>query len=148
LVDVAKDELAFASGVAGVHDLGEAPIAQQLSHGAQLITRALYGPQLEGAGQHRQRVQPPGFPRRIVGRRLLELDEVADAPGDDPTGPVDRVLARAAHAEDARQIARDGRLLGDDELHEPAPAYRFSEAARAKLSATRGASPAHGRGYG
>ena len=30
---------------------------------------------------------------------------------------LDGVLARAAHAQHARQIARDGRLLGDDELH-------------------------------
>ena len=39
--------------------------------------------------------------------------------------PSMRVLARAAHAEHARQIARDGRLLGDDELH-GVPAYRLS----------------------
>ena len=117
LIDVTKDELAFTSGVAGVHDLGEAPIAQQLPHGTQLIARARYGPQLEGGGQHGQGVEPPRLPGRIVGGGLLELDQVADAPGDDPPGAVDGVLAPAAHAENARQIARDGWLLGDDELH-------------------------------
>ena len=44
-----------------------------------------------------------------------------------------RVLAPAAQAEDARQIARDGRLLGDDELHGTASAYRFSGGRCAKL---------------
>ena len=73
------------------------------------------------------------FQAGIVGGGLLELDEVADAPGDDPPGALDGVLARAAHAEHARQIARDGRLLGDDELHGAASAYRFSEGRRAKL---------------
>ena len=117
LIDVAKDELTLTASVAGVHHLGEAPIAQQLRHGTQLIARARDGPQLEGGGQHGKGVEPPRLPGRIVGGRLLELDEVADAPGDDPPRAVDGVLASAAHADDARQIARDGWFLGDDELH-------------------------------
>ncbi len=51
----------------------------------------------------------------------------------DPPGALDGVLAPAAHAEHAREIARDGWLLGDDELHGAASAYRFSEGRRAKL---------------
>ncbi len=110
LVDVAEDELALAAGVAGVHHLGEAPVAQQLAHHAQLIARARHRPQLERRRNHRQRVEPPRLPAGVVRGRLVELDEVADAPGD-RRGPSPSQLCRPAPrtpSTRARSRATDG----------------------------------------
>jgi len=93
-------------------------VLHRFAAGSQLGLGVAGGPQPELGGQHRQPVEPPGFPRLVVGGRLVELDEVTDAPGDRVAIVLEPVGApRTANAEHAREIACDGRLLGDDELH-------------------------------
>ena len=117
LVDVAEDQLALAPGITGVDDRGEPPVAQQRHHRLEMRRGVLGRPQLEHRGQHRQRVQPPRLPPLVVRGRLVELDQVPDAPRDRAAIVLERVLPARAHAQHARQIARDGRLLRDDQLH-------------------------------
>jgi len=117
LIDVAEDQLALAAGVARVDHRAEPPIGQEPRDRAQLRHRVGRRPQPELRGQHRQRIEPPGSPPRVVRRRLIELDQVADAPRDHVAIAGEPVLAGRPHAEHAREISRHGRLLCDDQLH-------------------------------
>src|SRR5262249_34298380 len=117
LVDVAEDQLSLATGIACVDDRGEPAIAEQLLDDAKLLLGVSGRAKQKLGWQHRQAIEAPRLPARVVGGRLLELDEVADAPGDRVAIVLPPVTARPAHAEHPREIARDRRLLGDDKLH-------------------------------
>ena len=88
LVDVAEDQLSLATGIAGVDDGGEPAIAKQLRRQrAAAAARDCAGRRRNSRRQHRQPIESPRFPARVVRRRLLELDEMADAPGDRVASP-------------------------------------------------------------
>ena len=117
LIDVAKDQLALAASVAGVDDLGEALVAQQIAHRMQLVARGRDSAQLKFGRHHGQRIHAPGLPAPVVAGGLVQLNQVADAPGDDPVLAFETRLSRRTHVEHTRQVARYGRLFCDHQLH-------------------------------
>ena len=91
---------------------GEPPVAQQLARpprscGTRVRATAR---SRNSVGSIGSAIEPPRLPRRIVGRGLVELDEVADAPRDRVALALERVLARSPRTPStrARSRATDG----------------------------------------
>ncbi len=82
-IDQIKNELAFAAGIRGVHDLRHIVAGQKLRHNCVLIAGGLDGGVLKGIGEKRQAVHSPRFERRIIDFRPHGLHQMPDAPGDD-----------------------------------------------------------------
>jgi hypothetical protein len=155
LVDVRKDQLALAAGVACVHDPVDVLALEQRLDQLQLLLRLrIAWDEPEPVGwDDREIGHPPLLPLLVVLLRLGELHEVADRPRDHVRVGFeeDRLVARRARlrlrlrsldglfsrfrfrllpaalrldvfelaalegtVERGREIAADGRLLGDD----------------------------------
>ena len=112
-----EDQLALAAGVAGVDDPVDVRALEQLGDHAHLLLGALVADhELEVVGHDRQVRHAPLLVLGVVLVRLGELDEVADRPGHDVVVRLEVALELLERAgQDARQVAADGRLLGDDE---------------------------------
>jgi len=72
---------------------------------------------LKRSGQHRKRVEAPALPGRVVGGGLVELDEVAEAPGDDVAVAAKGAAPPGGDAQRAGDVPRHAGFLCDDELH-------------------------------
>jgi hypothetical protein len=115
LVEVGEDELALAPGVAGVHDLIHVLAAEELLHGGEPLLRVLNWLQAEFLRDDRQGLEPPEAVLLLVDvLRHLQLDHVADGVGDDVLVVLVVVPLLGDLTEGAREVRRDGRLLGDD----------------------------------
>ncbi len=114
---IPEDQLALAPRVARVHHRVEPPIREQPRHHPSCARRVLRRPEPQLRRQHRQRLEPPAPPPRVVRRRLLQLDQVPDAPRDDAATALEEVPPLRPDPQHARQVARDGGLLGHDQLH-------------------------------
>jgi len=66
LIDVAKDQLAFAPGIAGVDDGGEALVLEELRDRLQLLGRVACRAEQELLRQHRQSIEAPRLPGGVV----------------------------------------------------------------------------------
>ena len=118
LVQVGEDQLALAAGVAGVDDLVDVVARELLRDDRHLLLRALVAhDELEAVGHDRQVGHAPLLELGVVLVGLGELHEVADRPRDDVLRALEVALVLAANGpgQDAREVAPDGRLLGDDE---------------------------------
>src|SRR5690606_4566262 len=107
LVGVTKDQLTLTTRVTGIDHILEALVAQQTPHHAPLLAGALARPQLEALGNHRQRVERPALPGRVVVLGALELEQVPDTPGDTETRALQVPLMLAARPQHAPKIARN-----------------------------------------
>ena len=83
-VDAAEDGFAFAAGVCGVDDLGDAGVVEEAEDDAELIFSAGLGDEEKGLREHGQGFAAPGFaPCGVHLMGFGEADEVADGPGDE-----------------------------------------------------------------
>ena len=116
-IQVGEDQLALAAGVAGVDDLGYVLAPELLGDDRHLLARALVADdELEAIGHDRQVGHAPLLVLGVVLVRLGELHEVTHRPGDDVLGALEEpFLLLERSGQHAREVAADGRLLGDDE---------------------------------
>jgi len=115
LEDLAEDQLALAPGVAGVHDRLDVLAREQLLDRADALRLALLLLQLELPRKDGERVERPAL---VLGVDVLgreQLDDVAHRERDDAVVrlPVAVVLGESAQRGD--DVARDARLLRDDQ---------------------------------
>ena len=110
-VDVAEDELALAARVRGADDLAGLAVTQQPGDHVELVLRLPSDDQGPLGRQQRQRRDRPALPLGSDLRRLGQLDEVSDGPGDHVAVAAETAVAPFGGAEHARQVAGDGRLL-------------------------------------
>jgi len=116
LIDVAKDQLALAPGVACVDDRGEPPVGQELHDGAQLgrgVPRWAQ-PKLgrhHGSVSSRHAFHRPSYAAGSSSSTRWPTHHVMTRPV-----ALEAVLPGGAYAEHAGEIPRDGRLLRDDQL--------------------------------
>ena len=82
LVTESKDQLPFTTGIAGIDHRRKRATAQQFAHHLPLPQRGPNRSQLERLRQHRQSVDSPRLPRRVVLMWLAQLDQVTDTPRD------------------------------------------------------------------
>ena len=117
LVDVGEDELALAACVAGVDDAIDVGASEELADRGELLLRLRVARlELEGLGDDGQVGHAPLLQPLVVVLGLGELHEVADGPGDDVLLRLEvRLVLLEAARERGREVAADGRLLGDDE---------------------------------
>jgi hypothetical protein len=120
---VGEDQLALAPGVAGVDHAVDVLALQQLVDHVQLLLRfRVARPDLELGRDDGQGVELPRLPRRVVVLRVGELEQVPDGEGDDvPVAFVERLVVVEAAGKRVDDVARNGRLFGDDQgLHRAA----------------------------
>ena len=117
LVQVGEDQLALATGVAGVDDLLDVLAAELFGDHRHLLARALVAHlELEVLGHDRQVGHPPALVFRVVRFRFGELHEMPDGPRDHVLGTLEETLLLLERAgQHAREILPDGGLLGDQE---------------------------------
>ena len=117
LVQVGEDQLALATGVAGVDDQLDVVAPELALDHVHLLLRSLVADdQLEMLGHDRQIGHPPLLELVVVFVGVGELHEVADRPRDHVVGALEKALAFGERTgQDASKVAPDGRLLGDDE---------------------------------
>ena len=117
LVQIREDQLALATGVAGVDDLVDVLAAELLGNDRHLLARALVADlELEALGHDRQIGHPPALVLGVVRFRFGELDEVPDRPRDHVFGALKEALAFLERTgQHARQVLPHGGLLGDEE---------------------------------
>ena len=114
LVNVAEDQLAFATSVCRAHNLGDALRAEYFLHDIELMLRLLVHHQRPAAGQHRERIASPLFPAWIDFVRLGKRRKVTDGPCNHVTVPMQESIAFDACPQDTRNVAGNGRLLGEN----------------------------------
>ncbi len=117
LVDVREDQLALAPGVARVDDPVDPVVLQELVDRPELLLRLLVvRDQAEALGDDRQVGEAPLLELRVVVLGRRQADEVPDRPRDDVVVRLEvRVVLLKCARKRAREVAPDGRLLGDDE---------------------------------
>ena len=114
LINVAEDQLAFATRVCRAHNLRDALRAENFLHDIELMLRLLVHDQRPAARQHRERIASPLFPGWIDFVRLGKRRKVTDGPRNHVTVPVQESIALDACAQDTRNVPGNGRLLGQN----------------------------------
>jgi hypothetical protein len=117
LVEVGEDELALATGVAGVDDELHVVALELPGDDRHLLLGALVAhDELEAVRHDRQIGHPPLLVLDVVLVGLGELHEMADRPRDDVLGTLQAaLLLLEGSGQHAGDVAPDGRLLSDDE---------------------------------
>ena len=125
LVDIMEDQLAFASGVAGVDDGADVFAGQQFLEELEAVAvvtladddleDARAGGAVEVVGQDRQVLERPALELLVKVLRVIQSDDVADRRADHPAVVLEVVAGGLGDLEHLRQVGRDGRLFGDDE---------------------------------
>ena len=114
LVDIAEDEFAFAAGVGGADDLGDAGGGEDFADGFELGLGLFVDDEGPLAGEHGEGVAAPLAPGGIDLGGFGEGGEVADGPGDHVAIAVEEAIALAGSAEDLGNIAGDRGFFGKD----------------------------------
>ena len=125
LVDIMEDQLAFAAGVAGVHDFADVGSGEELLQQLEAVPVVPFADddlQDAGAGgavevvrEDREVLEGPALELLVEVLRVVEADDVTDGRTDHPLVVLEVVTGGLGDLEHLRQIGRDGRLLGDDE---------------------------------
>ncbi len=116
-----EDQLALASGVRGVHHLGDVLAVQQPRHHLELLPGLGDGRVAEGLREDGQPVPAPGLPGRVVALGVQGLHQMAHAPGHHQAVPLQEAPPPPGHAQGLRQGAAHARFLGDDQAQERLP---------------------------
>ena len=114
LDDVAEDQFAFPTRVAGIDDLGNIFVFDELSKNVDAAAHFVRWFKLELRRHNGQLLHVP-FVLLLHGSRHCELKEMTDCPRDDVFLVVVEVLAFLEAAERLGDVASDRRLLGDYE---------------------------------
>ncbi len=147
LVDVGKDELALAAGVAGVEDGIHILASEEFFEELEAFGPALGGLETEGFGDDGEVGQGPAGELGVNVLGHEEFDEVADGGGEDVVVALEEFTVFLETAERARDVGGDAGLFGDDQgfSHEPEKTNRVAEAgAGAKEKSKLSANPAGG----
>ena len=117
-----EDQLALPPCVAGVDDAIDVVALQQLVDHVQLLLRlGVTRADVEFLRDDREVVHPPLLELLVVVLGRGQLEQVADGVRDDVLVALVELLVRVEAArERVDDVARDGRLFGDDQgLHAP-----------------------------
>ena len=114
LVELPEDQLPLAPRVGRADDLRDARVGEDRAHGVELLPEPLGDDEGPGGGKHREEVPPPRLPLRPDLLRLGERHQVADRPRDDVPPSRERAVPPPRRPEHRGDVARDGRLFGDD----------------------------------
>src|SRR5262249_20267211 len=114
LDDVAEDQLSFAASIAGIDNLGNVFVSDELSKHADPTTHFVRRFKLELWGHDREYFHVP-FVLLFHGGRDGELEEMTDRPRDQVFLVLEIVLAFLEAAERLGDVAGDRRFLGNDE---------------------------------
>ena len=116
LVEIGEDQLALASGVAGIDDGADVFAGEEFFQRVEAIFGVLDGLEAKFFGNDGQRLQPPEAVFLLVDvLRHFEFHEVAECVRDDKFVVFVMVACLGNFPEGAREVGRNGRFLGDDE---------------------------------
>jgi hypothetical protein len=113
--DLAEDQLAFTTSVAGVHDAFHVVALQQLADGADAVALSLLLLELEALRKDGKIGEGPAL---VLGIDLLgrqQLEQMADRERDHVVVALPEPIVFLEAAERGGDVASDARLLGDDE---------------------------------
>ena len=113
--DVAENQLAFASGVAGVDDFGDVRAGEEFFEHAELVLGFLAGHEIEVVGEDREVLEAPFAADDAEFFRLLDFEQVADRVRDDHVRAFVVTFLPLELAEGSREVAGDAGFFRDDE---------------------------------
>ena len=113
--DLAEDQLALATGVAGVDDAIHVLALQESADGPDALTLALLGLVAEGLGQDRQDFQRPGLELLIHLLGGQQFEEVPDREGDHVVVVLKIAVVVREPVEDLGDVPGHARLFSDDQ---------------------------------
>ena len=115
MVEIGEDQLALASGVAGIDDGADVFAGEEFFQRVEAIFGVLDGLEAKFFGNDGQRLQPPEAVFLLVDvLRHFEFHEVAECVRDDKFVVFVMVACLGNFPEGAREVGRNGRFLGDD----------------------------------
>ena len=117
-VDAAEDVFAFAAGVGGVDDFGDAGVVEEAADDFELVFGAGLGEVAPVAGEHGECVAAPGTaPGGVHFVGLGEADEMADRVGDEEGLAAEVAAFLFAAAERACELCRYRGFFRHDDTH-------------------------------